>query len=48
MLAGGGAGFDLVGVVLGRGADPDGVHVRVVDNLYIVRREGRREEGTGR
>lgn len=33
-----GALLDLVGVELGRGADPDGLHLRVVDHLVAVER----------
>jgi len=46
VLAGGRAGLDLVSMVLGGGADPDGVHVGVVDDLgRSGGREGAREGG---
>jgi len=41
VLAVGGTGLDLLGVVLGGGADPDGIDLRIGDNLHGISSEAR-------
>ena len=41
VLSVGGAGLDLLGVVLGGGADPDGVDLGIGDNLHGITGEAR-------
>ena len=47
VLAVGGAGLDLLGVVLGGGADPDGIDLGVGDNLHGISGEARDTEISG-
>lgn len=47
MLAIGGAGLDLLGVVLGGGADPDGIDLGVGDNIHGISSEARDTEISG-
>lgn len=44
VLAVGGAGLDLLGVVLGGGANPDGIDLGVGDNLHGISGEARDTE----